>query len=121
MIVFRFGFHAVVEQHLTVFGDVAEMGVHAADNHGHVVVAVMAFHLDVEFLLNLLLLQDFDAVLGDELLALLHHFGSDIFQYLKLILGFASQCAEGDGDGQSDHAGAGDSHAHGVFQHIRAE
>ena len=76
---------------------------------------------DIEFLGNAFLELDVDAVLRDKALAGLQCFGRQVAQHFKLIFALADQGAQRDCDGQAGHAGAGDAHAHGIFQDIGAQ
>ena len=94
------------------------MGVRPCDDDRDVVVTVVALHLDIEFLGRIFFLQNFDTILGDILLALLHIFGCGVFQHFEAVFRLADQGAEGDGDGQSYHPRARNAYAHSVFQDI---
>ena len=80
-----------------------------------------AFNIDVEQLAVIGCQVDFDATFGYEALSLLYRLGGAVFKDFKLVGTFANEGAQGYCNGETGHAGAGNSDAHGVLEHIGAE
>ena len=110
-----------VEHHVLVLAQIDEIGVSAFYDGLRLMTAAGAGDADVELVGVVLLEGNVDAVLGDERLTLLDSLLGAVLQYLELQLGTADEGAEGNGDGQSDHACAGNADTHGVLQDIATE
>ena len=108
----------LVEQHLGVARDVHKAGVRPADDGAGGMATSLAQDLNIQFVAFALLELDVDASLINVLLALLDGLGTNVLDDLELVLALADDGAQGDGDGQADHACAGDAHAHGVLEDV---
>ena len=112
---------SLVEHHLVVALGKDKVGVAARDDGGSLVFTRMTDNLDVEFLDDALLQLDVNVGILDVALALLQSFGGEVFEHFELIFGLADKGTQGYSDGQADHSGAGNAHAHGILEHIGAE
>lgn len=58
------------------------------------------------------------ALLFNKTFAFSHGLGCEVFQHFQLVFTLADERSQGDGYGQSYHAGAGNANPHGIFQDI---
>ena len=107
--------HSLVKQHLAVTLLMCEVGVGVHDDGLCTVVASRDLYLNVEFVAALVLQADRDVAALDVLLAFGQRLRGEVFDDLQFVLRLANDGTEGYGDGQSDHARAGNAHSHGVF------
>ena len=91
-----------------------------ADHHPALLVAPMAHHLDIQFI-HLLLQGDGDTFALHHRFARGQSLGIELFQHLQAVGRAANQRTQGDGDGQSHHAGARNADSHRILQDIRAQ
>ena len=90
------------------------------DGHGATTRGA-GFDLDIEFLGDRLLESDGDAFFGNVAAAALDGLGGHVAQHFELVFGTSDQRTQSHGDGQTDHAGAGNADAHGVLEDVGAQ
>ena len=101
---------------------VDEVRVLSRDDGARLVpVAVGGRDVDIEFLADVLRQCDVDAALGDVGFSCRHVVGRHVAEHFESVGRAADEHAECDGDGESDHVGAGNAHPHGVFEDVGTE
>jgi len=62
--------------------------------------------------------MNMNPALIDEAFAVFHILRRDILQQLQSVFRVAGQCAQRDGNWQSNHTGTRNAHTHGIFHHV---
>ena len=88
------------------------------DNGRFALSGGLAGDFDIEQFADVGLHADVDAAFAHEAFSIFEGFGREVFEHLQLVFRLADECSQGNGNGQSNHARAGDAHAHRVFQDV---
>ena len=89
-----------------------------ADDGCSLLALCFADDFDIELFFDSVLQGDVDGLRVDELLAFFHRFRSAVLENFQLVFALADKRTEGDGNRETNHTCARDTHTHGILQDV---